>query len=175
MTVELVLTAIARDRPGVVEALAEVVAGHAGNWVDSSMARLGGEFAGILRITVEDDRMQALEAALAGLGAEGIDVTVHRDRAADEPRGQHARLELTGLDHPGIVLEVSRVLARHEVSIDELQTCVFAGSMGGEPLFSAEADVVLPRSLETEALRDALELIAHDVMVDIELTEAPEE
>ncbi len=174
MTVELVLTAIARDRPGVVEALAEIVAGHAGNWVDSSMARLGGEFAGILRITIDDDRVKALEQALAELGAEGIDVTVHRDRAPDEPRGHHARLELTGLDHPGIVLEVSRVLARHGVSIDELQTSVFPGSMGGEPMFSAKADIVLPADLDTEDLRDALELLANDIMVEIELTEAPD-
>ena len=43
MPVELVLTAIARDRPGIVEALADVVTRHSGNWVDSSMARLGGE------------------------------------------------------------------------------------------------------------------------------------
>lgn len=174
MAVELVLTAIARDRPGVVEALADVVAGHSGNWVDSSMARLGGEFAGILRVSVEDDRVGALEAALAGLGAQGIDVTVRRDRAPAATAGRHARLALTGLDHPGILLEVSRILAQHAVSIDELRTSVFPGSMGGEPMFSAHADVVVPEALELAALREALERIAHDIMVDIDLTEAPE-
>lgn len=174
MAVELVLTAIARDRPGVVEALAEVVAGHAGNWVDSSMARLGGEFAGILRVTVEDEQVKALETALAGLSERGIDVTVRRDTPPEAPSGPHVRLALTGLDHPGIVLEVSRVLAQHEVSIDELHTSVYPGSMGGEPMFSAHADVVLPEALELAALRDALERIAHDIMVDIDLREAPE-
>ncbi len=50
MAVELVLTVIARDRPGLIKDLSETIAMHGGNWVDSSMARLGGEFAGILRV-----------------------------------------------------------------------------------------------------------------------------
>ena len=47
---DLVLTLIGPDRPGLVEAVAEVVAAHGGNWLESRMARLAGKFAGILRI-----------------------------------------------------------------------------------------------------------------------------
>lgn len=174
MPVELVLTAIARDRPGVVETLADVVTRHSGNWVDSSMARLGGEFAGILRISVPETCVTKLEEAFAALGDDGIQVTVRRDEPPAIAGGHRARLKLTGLDHTGIVLEVTRALAGHGVNIEELNTSVFPGSMGGEPMFSAEADVVLPDALETDDLRDALELIAHDIMVEIELTETPD-
>jgi glycine cleavage system regulatory protein len=52
MPVEMVLTIISKDRPGLVQTLAQVIADHSGNWIDSSMARLGGEFAGILRVDV---------------------------------------------------------------------------------------------------------------------------
>jgi glycine cleavage system regulatory protein len=173
MQVELVLTAVARDRPGVVEALADVVARHSGNWIDSSMTRLGGEFAGIVRIAVPEGCIGALEQALADLSKEGVDITLHKGAAAlPAPKGHTARLELTGLDHTGIVLEVTRALAHHGVNIDDLETHVFPGSMGGEPMFSAKADVVLPANLDTDDLRDALELIANDIMVEIELTEA---
>jgi glycine cleavage system regulatory protein len=171
-TVSVVLTALARDRPGVVERLAEVVAGYSGNWVDSSMARLGGEFAGIVKVDVPAKAVSGLESAVAGLAAEGIDVTVHRDTESAPVGGHHARLALTGLDHAGIILEVTRTLARHGVSIDELNTTVSRGSMGAEPMFSASADVILPDDLGIDDLRDALELIAHDIMVDIDLTEA---
>lgn len=171
-TAHLVLTAIARDRPGVVESVADVIASHSGNWIDSSMARLSGEFAGIIMVEIAAESAARLEKALAGLDKEGIDVIVHKAASSASPSGHHARLELTGLDHPGIVLEITRTLARHGVNIDELSTSVSRGSMGAEPMFTAEADILLPSDLTTDSLRDALELIAGDIMVDIELSDA---
>ena len=44
------MTIIGRDRPGLVESVAQVVAAHGGNWLESRMSRLGGHFAGILRV-----------------------------------------------------------------------------------------------------------------------------
>lgn len=168
-TVEMVLTVIARDRPGLVKRISDVVASHNGNWIDSSMARLGGEFAGIVRIAVPHENADALTAGLTSLGADGIDVTLRQDARPSPPDGHHVRLELTGVDHPGIVLEVTRALEAHGVSIDQLQTGVFPASMTGEAMFSAEADLVLPAGLELSALRQTLEHIAGDIMVDIEL------
>ncbi len=170
-SVDMVLTAIARDRPGVVESLADVIAAHSGNWVESSMAQLGGEFAGIVMVEVPADATAKLEEALSALDKEGIDVTVHKASSHAPSSGHHARLELTGLDHTGIVLKVTRALARHGVSIDELNTSVSRGSMGAEPIFLADADIILPASLSLNDLRDTLEQIATDIMVDIELTD----
>lgn len=170
-SVDMVLTAIARDRPGVVESLADVIAAHSGNWVESSMAQLGGEFAGIVMVEVPAGATDKLEVALSALDKEGIDVTVHKAASHAPSSGHHARLELTGLDHTGIVLKVTRALARHGVSIDELNTSVSRGSMGAEPIFLADADIILPASLSLNDLRDTLEQIATDIMVDIELTD----
>ena len=80
-SVDIVLTAIARDRPGVVESLAEVISKHSGNWVDSSMAQLGGEFAGIVMVEVPSANAAKLEGALSALDKKGIDVTVHKATA----------------------------------------------------------------------------------------------
>lgn len=171
MQVELVLTAIAEDRPGLVEKLATVIADHSGNWVDSEMARLGGEFAGILRVSLPKDCVGSLGQALGRLAESGITVTM-REASPGAPRpGRQARLDLTGQDHTGIVLEATRVLARQGVNVDALHTRVFPGSMSGEAMFHAEADVILPDGLALDDLRDALEVIAHDLMVDITLKE----
>jgi len=169
--VELVLTVVARDRPGIVEILAEKIADHSGNWVDSAMTRLGGEFAGVLRADIPDDQVPDLKDAFARLAREGIEVAVREGEAPTPRAGRHVRLALTGLDHQGIVLEVTRVLSRHGVNIDELQTHVFSGSMGGEKMFSADADVMLTDGLDIGDLRDSLETIASDIMVDLELDE----
>lgn len=171
MAVEIILSVLADDRPGLVETLAKIVTDHSGNWIDSSMARLGGEFAGILRVAVADDAVAEFENALAALAKQDITVVVRRNQAVDPPTGPSARLELTGADHPGIVHEISAVLARHGVSIDELRTEIFVGSMSGEKLFSARANIILPESLAVDQLREELERTAQDLMVDIDLAE----
>ncbi len=169
---EMVLTVIARDRPGLIKALSETIKSHAGNWIDSSMARLGGEFAGIVRISVPYDNANILETALGALGDAGIWVTIRRDEAVSSPayaRGSRMTISLTGVDHPGIIHEVSAALAALDVSIDELSSHVFTGSMSGEAMFEANADVILPEGLDEARVRDRLEELANDLVVELEV------
>ncbi|MBS0242102.1 MAG: amino acid-binding protein, partial [Proteobacteria bacterium] len=144
MADEIVLTVLARDRPGLIKSLSETIAGHGGNWIDSSMARLGGEFAGIVRVSVPKGKGRELEAALEKLRADGISVTIRHGEEAPVLRdGRRVRLELMGGDHPGIVHAISTALSALDINIDELETRVFAGSMTGEPMFEANAEIVL--------------------------------
>jgi glycine cleavage system regulatory protein len=171
MTVEMVLSIVASDRPGLVSTLAEAVAGHGGNWIDSSMARLGGEFAGIVRVALPEGSVAGLEAALAGLSGQGITVVARRSKGAPPP-ARVATLELTCADTPGIVREIAAALAARGVSIDELETEVFEGSMSGQPLFSARARLALPEGLAVDDLRETFEAIGQDIMADIALRDA---
>ena len=113
------MTVIGKDRPGLVELVAGIVAGEGGNWLESRMCRLGGEFAGILRIEVPVEKESALFQALKALDAQGVNITLKSDEAA-KPIGHHrfATLEIIGQDRPGIVREISRVLARQGVNVD---------------------------------------------------------
>ncbi len=173
MQMELVLTIMAKDRPGIVELLADVVASYDGNWVDSAMSRLGGEFAGILRLELDDKKAPGLEKALEALAEDGISISVRQSSKAlvdsQENKGRKAYFEVTGQDHKGIVRDVSRVLADNKVNVDELRTHIFTGSMTGEHMFSAEADIVLPDGLEMEQLCEQLEDLASDLMVDVKM------
>lgn len=165
--ISLVLTVIADDRPGLVERLAAVVAAQDGNWVESSMSRLAGAFAGIVRVEVEAGRAAALESDLLALSAEGLATTVRRGETAAETHGQGARISVLCQDHPGIVQAVAAVLAAKGVSITSLETEAFAGSMSGEHMFRAEIEVVVPVDLATAELAAALERLAGDMMADI--------
>lgn len=174
MAQDMVLTVIARDRPGLIKALSETIAAHGGNWVDSSMARLGGEFAGILRIAVPEANAVGLESALGALGDAGIWVTIrrgHEQPAAAKP-GRLVHVSMTGVDHPGIIHEVSAAVASLGISFEALETRVFAGSMSGEAMFAAHADIVLPDGLDEDLLRDTLEDVANDLVVDIDIEPA---
>ena len=58
----LVLTVIGPDRTGLVQSVAERITAVGGNWEESRMARLAGQFAGILRVTVDSARTDELVA-----------------------------------------------------------------------------------------------------------------
>lgn len=166
--VEIVASIIAADRPGLVNRLAGAIAAEDGNWIDSSMARLGGSFAGIVRVSVPQARAGALEAALSALSREGITVLTRRSEGA-APAGAQAALDLTCADRPGIVRTISERLAARGVSIDELETEVFTGSMSGEALFKASARIVIPPEIDAAEVARELETIGMDMMADIRL------
>lgn len=165
----LVLTLIGRDRPGLVERLATLITQHHGNWLESRMSRLGGEFAGILRFTVAHDHEEALRTALLDLGTIGLAVAIRRDDAPAPAPTRLATLELLGHDRPGIVRQVATVLAAHAANVEELTTECASAPMSGEPLFKAAARVALPEGSDLSQLRTDLERVAADLVVDITL------
>ena len=169
----IVLTLIGDDRPGLIEQLSGVIAEHGGNWEQSRMTNLAGKFAGLLLVKVPKDRSDALLAALDGLTGQGA-MQVLAERAggsAPPPPVNEIQLELTGQDHPGIVHDISHALASRGISIDAFETETRAASMSGENLFVASANLQVPRSMSLETLRDALEALADELMVDINLGE----
>ncbi len=168
----LVMTMIGRDRPGLVDSVAELVAGHGGNWLESQMSRLGGQFAGILRVSVPADKEAALVAALRQLEARGLAVTVQYDQAERVlPAGRLSLLEIVGQDRPGIVSQISRALAKYGVNVEDLETECASAAMSGETLFKARAKLSIPASCDLAALRQELEKIAADLIVDISLAD----
>lgn len=170
MNSSLVLTVLGPDRPGLVESLARVVADHGGNWIESRMAHLAGHFAGILRVEVEADRAEALAEALRTLTGAGLESIVHPDASSAAPNGRPlVRLELVGQDRPGIVREISRVLVAQGVNVEELHTECVAAPTTGQSLFRATARLRLSAGVSEDSLRSALEAVAADLMVDIEL------
>jgi glycine cleavage system regulatory protein len=168
----LTLTLIGRDRPGLVDALALRIADAGGSWQESRMARLAGQFAGILLVEMPEAAVDGLIGSLRALDAEGLHVTAERG-GGDPPAPQHTlNLELVGHDRPGIVREIAHALAGRGVNIEELETEVTTGSFSGEALFRATARLSAPVELATHELRATLETIANELMVDVELDEA---
>jgi|SRR5437660_436611 len=168
-----VMTVIGPDRPGLVESVAAIVAEHGGNWLESRMSRLGGQFAGILRVEVPADDESSLLSALKQLEARDLTIVVQPDKAAPPypASAQLSSLDIVGQDRPGIVRQISRTLANHRVNVEELETACASAPMSGEPLFKAHAVVNIPPSCNTAALREDLEKIAADLIVEISLVD----
>jgi glycine cleavage system regulatory protein len=172
MQVPLVMTIIGPDCTGLVESVARVVAGHGGNWLESRMCRLGGEFAGILRIELPVEKRRLLLDALQALQGRGLTVVVRPDEAAvSATKGRQARLEIVGHDRPGIVREITSALARANVNVEEFSSECVSAPMSGETLFKAAARLQLPEGCDLAALKKELEKIAADLLVDISFAE----
>jgi glycine cleavage system regulatory protein len=170
----LVVTLIGADRPGIVARLAALAAEHGAGWEESKMARLAGRFAGIVRLDVPAESADELERALDALRAEGLRLTIERGTAAaGATRPAAVVIELIGHDRHGIVRDISGVLTRHGVTIDELDTEVRSASMSGEQLFYARAHALLPGELALDALRADLEALADELMVELDLDATP--
>jgi glycine cleavage system regulatory protein len=172
MTDALVMTIIGQDRPGLVESIAKVVADHGGNWLESRMCQLGGEFAGILRIQVQSSQKNQLIAALEQLSVRGLNVVVRPDSVNVAPNySRRALLEIVGHDRPGIVRQISSALAGQSVNVEELSSECESAPMTGEILFKAQITLQIPGGCSMDALQQNLEKIAGDLMVDFRFAE----
>ena len=169
------MTVIGADRPGLVQMVAARVADHGGNWLESRMCRLGGQFAGILRVEVAAERRDELVNALRTLEVDGLRVIIHAEggvRVATGDKGSFATIELVGTDRPGILRSVSGVFAAHGVNVEELASERIDAPMDGSVLFQARATVFVPAAVKLSVVRADLEKIAADLMVDLKVEAA---
>jgi glycine cleavage system regulatory protein len=170
MLTPLVMTLIGPDRTGLVEQVARTIATHGGNWRESRLCRLGGEFAGILRLELPEANRTALLMALQAIP--DLQVVGRPDAPkVSPPNAQQTQLEIIGSDRPGIVREISSALARAQVNVEEFSSEVVSAPMSGETLFKASARLQLPASCDLDALKKDLEKIAVDLLVDVSFSE----
>ena len=170
--IDLVLTLIGPDHPGIVDSVSEVVAAHDGNWLESRMAHLAGKFAGVLCVEVADEQAAALEEALGRLAVSGLRVIVERSAPVEGPRQHAMEIELLGVDRPGLVHEISALLAAHRINVEELATDRRAAAHSGDQMFHAHVRVIIPETVDATTVRLGLERLAGDLMVEIRLAEA---
>ena len=110
--------------------------------------------------------------ALPGLvGRSSVVVLKHRHiRYLGRRSGEN--LELVGLDRPGIVREISQLLAGNGVNVEELTTNRVSAPMSAEMLFEARAHVRVAPDCDVAKLRAELERLASDLVVEVKLTPA---
>lgn len=168
MNCSLVLTILGPDRPGIVSALADVVSRHGGNWLESRMAKLAGQFAGIVRVECPAEAAGALLGELETPGIAGL--TIHAVREESTAPEERATLAVTvlGNDRPGIVRDLTKAIASAGANVVELTTGLESAPMSGHPMFRARGVVSLPETGGETALRDAIENLGADLTVDFE-------
>jgi glycine cleavage system regulatory protein len=169
MKTSVILSAVGGDRPGLTKGLAEAVFAAGGNWLESHLSRLGGKYVGSILVELDAARLGELGLAVERLNAGGLHVAIVP--AGEEPASEGTPLwfELVGQDRPGIVNEVTAVLAGLGVNIEDFATRTEMGAWSAERLFRATARLTVPAGTSAQAVQDALEAISGEIMVDFSI------
>jgi glycine cleavage system transcriptional repressor len=170
MQTNFVLTLTGPDRIGIVEEVTGMLLGRGGNVETSRMARLGGEFAVLMLVSMPEVPPSGLDEGLRALTDRGYKVTMTPAEAAyaeAHPGWLPYRIEVKGADHEGIIHEVARYLSGRGISIESADSESAPAPTSGVPLFSMTARVVVPPGLAGQGWESGLEEIGGRMNLDI--------
>ncbi len=170
------ISLISDDHPGIVDAIAEKIADIGGSWLESRLSKLSGKFAGVIRVSIDSDKVEALETALYELSQQGIWSRV--DAVSEgEPKTQTNNkvgyVHLLGPDRKGIVRELSKALVSEQINLSNLETSLSSMPYSGEPLFEATGELEIPNNVDIQAFHDKLYEIGDALALDISFSEKP--
>lgn len=161
----LLMTILGPDDPTLVHDVSSTVQAHDGTWLDSQISRLGNKMAGLALVDVPDERRVQLEWHLAAM-EELQAVVSETDRTALD--GETAHVHLVGHSSAAILSQVTSLLSRSGVGLDEISTYVRPAPRGSEPLFHAIATLRLPEGASAQQLKDELTAVADGMEVDLD-------
>jgi glycine cleavage system regulatory protein len=162
-----ILSYIGEDRPGLVEELSAIIANNQGSWLESRMANLSGQFTGVVRLSVAAENAESLEQDIRAAQKDDLMLTLSRAEPIGAASRQRLLIKVIGADRPGIIKELAAQLARLNVNVEDLQTDVRAAAMAGEPIFEAVVEVSATSMLDQDRLRDELESLSDDLIVEV--------
>jgi glycine cleavage system transcriptional repressor len=164
----LVVSAVGKDRPGIVKALSKALAGHQANISESRMTVLGGEFAVIMLVSADEAAIALLEKDLPAMEAAlELGITLKRTQSRS-PASDVVPYEVTvvAMDHPGIVHDVTDFFSSRKLNIESLETTNYAAAHTGTPMFSMAMVVGVPGTERVSDLRSRFLDFCDDLNLD---------
>ncbi|MEE2664633.1 MAG: ACT domain-containing protein [Myxococcota bacterium] len=169
------LSAIGRDKPGLVAELAQLIYDADANLEDSRMTILGSDFAVILLCS----SARGETADDISLGAKRLErdhgltillrsLEVGPRPSIPAPGTRLYTLAAAGEDRAGIVASICRILADRSVNIADLSTASRPGP-GGSPHYELQMNIEIPETPDPKRLRDDLEAEADRLVIDVSL------
>jgi glycine cleavage system transcriptional repressor len=172
MKSHFVLTLTGPDRIGIVDQLTRLLRDRGGNVETSRMARLGGEFAVLMLVSLPAEQRAALDQDLDALAIQGYKVTttqVEPPQAQTHPGWLPYRVEVHGADHEGIIQEVAHYLSQRGINIESMDSETAPAPISGVPLFTMTAQIIVPPSLSGQGWEVGLEELASGMNLEIRL------
>ncbi|GMV32937.1 MAG: transcriptional regulator [Chloroflexi bacterium] len=169
MARNIVLTLTGKDRIGLVDQVASLVAKRDGNVEASKMARLGGEFAMLMLVAIPEANISNLDRDLQTLRGEGCQIIMVQTEADSKKYAGWLpyEIEVTGADHEGIIHEIAHFLASRGINIESMDTSSAPAPMSGTPLFTMKGVALVPPQLNFNDWSDSLEEVGDRLNVSV--------
>lgn len=163
----LVITLVGKDKPGLIDSIAQTVSNAEGNWLASSFSHMAGQFAGFAEINLPEEKQAQLIDALNT--HPDLQITLSEGQSASAKQLRQANLEVHGNDRPGIVQELTGVLNQFNLNIVQFESTCESAPNWGNIIFKANTIVELPQDVDTDELQETLEALSDDLVVEIQL------
>ncbi len=174
MKTYFILSALGKDRPGIVADVSEVIFECGGNIEDSSMTLLRDHFALLVLFSTERDEIhQKLSSNLKRLEWEKSlsvfysPITLEEVKGRAKEEADRFKITTSGIDHAGIVFNVCKLLADRKINIIDMKTLETFSAESGTPIFEMDIDIDVPRSLSEQGLREDLHRLANELVIDL--------
>lgn len=156
MSEYLVISAIGKDKPGIVNEISAVILNNQCNIDDSRMTVLGGEFALILLVSGNWNAINKLEELIPALALQsGMTIICKRTEPRDIKQDRIPYLvEVISIDHPGIVSAIAEFFSARNINIEDMNTSSYAAAHTGTKMFSVNMTISIPSSLHLGDLRE---------------------
>jgi glycine cleavage system transcriptional repressor len=165
---QLVISALGRDRPGIINRLSEAVMNAGCNVQDTRMTVMGSEFSLLMMVSGPWNAVAKLESQLASLEEE-LDLSVMTRRTEKRPPAGNLlpyAVEVVSLDHPGIVNQLAGFFSTRGINIEDMVTSSYAAAHTGTPMFSVNMSVGIPADVHIARLRQEFLDFCDDMNLD---------
>ena len=163
----ILISVLGDDKPGLLDSLSEIIVSNDGDWIESNMSTVEAKFAGILRVNVPAKNAKKLIKELTSSKL-GLQIACEETVPVTLSEYNSYNIELIGQNHVGIINKLSHVLTYElKANVEGIKTEIIDASMSGEQLFKAQINLHLPISVDERLIKDKLELIADEMMVEI--------
>jgi glycine cleavage system regulatory protein len=164
----IIISVLGDDKPGLVDNLSDFIVKHGGDWVDSRMLHLGDKFAGILSVNVKDADVETFIKDISNADL-GLNVLCETTDIVSITEYNNYHIDLIGQNRPGIIHELTHVLAEFKANVEDLTSEIVEAPMSGEELFKATINIHLPKSISKLTIKKKIEKIANEFVADIQL------
>ena len=172
MATKLVISALGADRPGIVDELSNIIYQHGLNIEDSRMTVLGGEFAILLLVSGKQESLETLENKTPDI-EQALQMRLLIKTTSETNNFTNTipyMVDVSALDHQGIVHNIASFFSKRNISIVNLQTERYAAPHTGSAMFALHLTIGVPAETNIAQLRDAFTEACDELNLDAELS-----
>jgi len=151
----LVITALGRDSPRLIEQLTRTIRDCGCNITESRMTNLGCELCIIMLLAGSWDSIAKMEDMGSRLEKK-LGMTITMKRTEPNKSGDNLMpyaIDVVSLDHIGIVHDIAKFIADNNITIRDMHTNAYRASNTGAPMFSLHMTVNIPADISIAAIR----------------------